>query len=153
MRAMLLALAALMLTGSADTPPAETITYATQPAGPMCGQCRTTRLVVTSNGDVRQETGWWKGKYRDWKTATRTWKVTPEQYASFRERLALYRPQGKLSLTRQPECDDYLPDSGAIDISWRGGGPDADLHYDLGCDPQTRKEMRKDIEGALILLA
>jgi hypothetical protein len=150
---MLLAVAVLMLTAAADTPPAETITYATQPAGPMCGECRTTKLVVTSDGDVRQETGWWARNRRNWKTAIRTWKVTPEQYAKFRERLALYRPQGKLSLTRQPECDDYMPDSGAIVINWHGGGPDSELYYDLGCDPLTRREMRKDIETALMLLA
>lgn len=150
MRAALLA-AALALGVGAAPPPAETIRYETHP-GPNCGECATTTLSVGSDGRVRQETRRRKDK-DNWQKVSRTWKVTPEAYAKFRERLALYRPKGSLSLTRQPECDDYVPDLGAIDISWRGGGPDADLHYDPGCDVEARKEMRRDIETALILLA
>ena len=131
----------------ARSEPGELITYETQPA-PFCGRCDTIKLEASSDGRVRIERGHWAGRYRDWRIVRKTVRVTPEQFASFREALAPYRPDGELRLNDELPCKTLNTDQGGASVSWRGGGADAHLAYNRGCDGEARAAMVKALEVA-----
>lgn len=150
--AVVLALSLVALAGcvaieeATPAPAGETITYKTS-SGPFCGRCDAITIVADSGGRVRIEEGHWAGRYRDWRTKRRTIQVSAEQIVRFRETLAPWRPAGELILAG-PACQTYVPDADEIDVTWHGGGDDARLHYDFGCDAKARSEMAKALRAA-----
>src|SRR3569832_1019531 len=98
-RAILPLLVSALLAGCATMPSrppgpgGELITYETH-NGPFCGECRSARLIVASNGIAWLQIGHWAGRYADWQTSERRWKPAPEQLINFRAQLARVRPEG-----------------------------------------------------------
>ncbi len=114
----------------------------------MCGRCDTTKITVSYDGRAWIEQGHFAGDYRTWRVARREAHVTAQALASFRSRLQAFRPAGVLLLTDQPPCETFWSDSSGIIINWHDQSGTARLNYNFGCDPETRREMRKALTAA-----
>jgi hypothetical protein len=132
--------------GATTTHDGELITYESQP-GPFCGECETLKLTAASDGRVWIERGHWAGNYEDWRTTVREHQLTPEEFRRFRAALGPYRPSGTRTLD-EGACASFISDGGGVSIRWRGGGGDAELFYNFGCDPENRREMFRAITHA-----
>jgi hypothetical protein len=147
----LLATACVNLPAAPAAPDGEIITYETVP-GPLCGRCDSIKIVALSDGYVWIEAGHWAATYRDWVVQRRRVRVSAERYARFRAQLAPYRPAGELLLDEHSRCEDFWTDMREVTIAWRGGGADARLRYNFGCDQATKAAMANALSGAPGLL-
>jgi hypothetical protein len=132
---------------SPPTPGGELISYETSP-GPFCGRCDSIKLTAVSDGRVWIEHGRWYGDYTDWRVARRRVKVSPDQFAQFRQQLVAYRPAGDLALDGRESCAAFYTDMSEVTVAWRGGGADASLRFNYGCDPEARAEMAAALAAA-----
>lgn len=134
-------------------PPAnELITYETMP-GPFCGRCDTMKFAAASDGRVWVERGHWESSYSDWQVERYEVVRSPAEYAQFRVLIAPYRPPGELTLDDpSPQCSSFMTDLGEVAVTWRGGGTDAYLRYNYGCDPEKRAAMAEVLRSAPSIL-
>jgi hypothetical protein len=136
---------------SPPEPGGELITYETAP-GPFCGRCDSVKFAAASDGRVWIEEGHWAGRYTDWEVTKRRAHLTAAQFARFRQRLLPYRPSEAARVDGPETCKAFASDSAEIVVVWRGGGPDARLVFDFGCDAETRAAMREALQSAPALL-
>ncbi|MGZ8370444.1 MAG: hypothetical protein ACXWVH_05250 [Caulobacteraceae bacterium] len=126
----------------------EMISYSAAPA-PFCGRCESLDLTVSADGNLLIELGYWAGRYRDWRVRRARKRITAEQFKAFREILAPFRPIGARELREgSPFCETVLTDQGESSVRWVGGGPDASLKYDWGCDPERWRSLRDALRKA-----
>jgi hypothetical protein len=126
-------------------PGGELITFRTE-SEYLCGPCEGLTFTAASDGRVWVETSAMKGHDGNWKV--RRWRAdqTPAQFAALRERLRPLRPAANRDLAN--ECQPYALDARRIEVTWKGGGPDAILDVDFGCDPSAIAAMRQVLLAA-----
>jgi hypothetical protein len=133
---------------ASPSPDVERISFEPSPP-PFCGRCETTRFTVGADGLLRGETGYWAGRYTDWRRQRFTRRVTPEQFAAFKQRLEPYRPDADRSVN-QYACGAYIPDDAGVRIAWELGEERRTLHVDLGCaDDRAMNDALVDAPRAL----
>jgi hypothetical protein len=104
-----------------------------QPApGPFCGRCENTQFTVGADGEVQIETGYWAGRYRDWRRQRTVKHVTAEQFAEFKRRLAPYKPTQDL-LQGEVGCRNYITDNGGAIVEWSDSAERRKRVFDFGC--------------------
>lgn len=154
--AVLLGALALMFgaaPSAAQTPSAdvERIIYETFP-GPFCGACERVRMTVYANGWAEIETGRYYGRYADLRWTRRQNRITRAEFTAFAERLAPYRPESELLLDSSFNCAVFEGGRSGVRVTWRAGGGEARLNYNLGCDREARAEMVDALREAPSLL-
>jgi hypothetical protein len=128
----------------ADT---EWLSIETSP-GPFCGRCDTTKIIVAYDGRAWIEQGHWAGSYKNWRVVRREAQVEAEALASFRARLEAVRPDGVLALIDTPPCEEYWEDNSEVIVVWHDQRGESRLHYNFGCDPETRRDLRLTLRAS-----
>ncbi len=129
----------------------EWIAYETRP-GPFCGDCYTVKVTVKYNGITFVEEGYWAGDYTDWQDSKRQTQLSVDKVVQFRQHLNEYRPLGELLLIDPDHCESYLTDHSEVIVDWQDAKGNSKLHYNFGCDPETRTSLANALKSALPLL-
>ncbi len=126
----------------------ERISYRPEP-GPFCGRCETTQFTVRADGEVRIETGYWAGSYRDWRRQRTVKRVTAAQFAEFKRRLAPYKLPHDV-MQGEVGCRDFISDNDGAMVEWSDGAVRVTRVFDFGClDDRTMNEAVRGAPAAL----
>lgn len=140
---------------SSDPTPAsiaELISIENEP-GPFCGRCDSVKVTAYSDGRALIEHSYWtdpecKGVDCNLVTQRYPRRITSDQFRHFRDQLQPFRPVGRATFQDKPPCRTLLYDVDGVRVQWRGAGPDAELVFNFGCDPQDRRDIAKALREA-----
>lgn len=121
--------------------------------GPFCGRCDSVKVTAYSDGRALIEHSYWaepdcKGLDCDLVTLRYPRQITSEQFRRFRDHMQPFRPNGWAIFQDKPSCRTFFYDVDGVRVQWRGAGPDGELVFNFGCDPQERRDTAKGLREA-----
>jgi hypothetical protein len=127
-----------------EVPNGERITVRYAPGGPVCFDCESLEIVMTSDGQAVWTYG--HGSWDKWSQIRRRLPFSPLHYEAWRDHLAQFRPKGGQDFSADSEqktCDVAFHDVPGRSITWETAEGTDWLNLDLGCDPEKHAELLK----------